>query len=379
MRTEGDAFFLDLYGVGGVLGLGRVVVCAPSVPRGQTVGGALFGGPRVNRRAGSWESRWCSLVRTVCGRPNLSQGVGVLESMRSHFKQLRLFSALVGLGLCAPASAAAVSGPVFASPDSARLIVLAEQGRLEVRVPGRPARSLTVPAGCQITAVTRTEAFLCSQTQGGPLAVDLRTGAAQKLPVQMPTPTSPNETLTFELARAGTRWLEGTVERRSSDGGSSLFEAVLVDRRTGRMSSPGGKSTGRWGPTRYFDLNARQVDRQLCAPIRRAAADEGGFGVAFVQGDWTLRQDDTEFLLQRCGQRRVAQRTRTGLSVVLGTRHLAWVSFTSVHLRTLKTGRVRTFPLAGSPASTSVALSNSRLAISSQSPGEIDVRTIPLG
>jgi hypothetical protein len=249
-----------------------------------------------------------------------------------------------------------------AIPGSPRIVKLVAPGQLQVSAPGAAVRTITVPFACSLSvAMTASEAFVCGGEEGDPIAVDLVTGAQRRLPAR--TPLTKDKEL-FTATRAGSRWLEGQIELSGAEFGNKGFTIdVIVDRTTGReidvngSFSPDAKS---WGARRYVNLDSARPDQTLCSPVTRSAIADATYGDLVKVGSWTVRQSAGGSVLQRCGSTKTTR--ISAQQVVLGRKHVAWIQGRHVTLRTLATGRTRTFALTHSQGT--LALSSNRLVIS---------------
>jgi hypothetical protein len=302
-----------------------------------------------------------------------------------------LIVAATASALLAPAAQAATTlsgggtalSTAVAVPGSPRIVTMVAPGRLQVSAPGAVARTIAVPATCSLSvAMTASEAFVCGGEEGDPIAVDLVTGAQRRLPAR--TPLTQDQEL-FTATRAGSRWLEGQIELSSAEFGNKGFMIdVIVDRATGRQIdvngsfSPDAKS---WGARRYVNLDSARPDQTLCSPVKRSAIAGATYGDLVKVGSWTLRQSAGGSVLQRCGSTKTTR--ISSQQVVLGREHVAWIQGRHVTLRTLATGRTRTFALTHSQGT--LALSSNRLVISqviARPPTytrSTQVNTIPIG
>jgi hypothetical protein len=272
-----------------------------------------------------------------------------------------------------------------ASPDSPQIVTLTAPGKLQISIPGTVPRTLEIPDNCGLTqAITATEAFVCSGDQGDPIAINLKTGTQRTLPKRPQLAAHSSQEL-FTPTRAGSRWLAGYL-----DLGKDFTIDVIVDRTTGRTLDLHGNFGSiipkTWGAGRYVDLDSARPDQPLCRGVRRPPVVPGSaiLGPLTKVGSWTISQTAaatdvaTASVLQRCGTtKKIAIPSQ---QTVLGRKYLAWVQGHRVMLRSLVTGRTRTFLFTHTRAD--VAMSSNRLIVSqglySPTGPKVQINTIPI-
>jgi hypothetical protein len=221
---------------------------------------------------------------------------------------------------------------------------------------------------------------VCSGDQGDPVAINLKTGAQHTLPKRPQLAANSSQEL-FTPTAAGSRWLAGYL-----DLGKQFTIEVIVDRTSGRAIDVNGNFGSivpkMWGADRYVDLDSARPDQPLCRGVRRHDLATRGtfFGPLTKVGSWTVSQTAaaTASVLQRCGTTKKV--TIPSQQTVLGRKYLAWVHGRRVMLRSLTTGRTRTFLFTHTRAE--IAMSSNRLIVSqalySPTGPKVQINTVPI-
>lgn len=228
---------------------------------------------------------------------------------------------------------------------SAQIIDVATSRRTTLRPPAPSCRATATGVHAGILA------WDCTRPEVGDVvaegrATDLATGVVSELPVIRASQFAPGRPA-GAYRRAGRRWAELDLNF-----GPNSDERAYVDRATGEVRRGAAEN-----PASVVDLDAPQLVRPLCSPLRRPVLHEDPRTGRAVLGDLALsgraaalvaRGDGDRpdrVVLQRCGKRPETIRTcpRSGCaSVVLDDRVVAWTEGSGIRIHSRRTGRSAT-------------------------------------
>jgi hypothetical protein len=239
--------------------------------------------------------------------------------------------------------------------------------------------TVPTPGGCRFADVARGGSLLwnCAAPNrpfGSGVIRDLATGRAAVLAAQRPPPPTTPDSASYSAL--GRRWARVTFF------GYHYSFDVYVDRRTGRQVRPDERNRNR-----VPDLDASPLTRALCSGMQRPLIPDGlGTGVEpgplAVAGrnaaatSYDRRAVRGRVLLERCGRApELLQRCHLPAycsQPVIDDRFVAWTvdrwspgRGSTLHVRSLKTGRARSLQLLTAPAPTLMLVAH-RLFLASE-------------